>query len=109
MTKYPLNPLLSNLLDILLELEKFSVSYVKNLENKKGKYEAERYMFHVKVNFAEQILKTVDYKAKANRDKDILHDALMMFLAEKFTKEEVMHLMTNVQDETVVEHFYQRI
>jgi hypothetical protein len=105
---------ISHFLDILKELEIFGRNFLNEKVGKSKKELVINNLNYIKHIFCEVFIATLivpckEYDFGTFDTADLLRDVLTLYSLDYFTKEEVIHLLTNLEDDDVVEKIYQRI
>lgn len=106
---------ISDFLDILMEIERYEETVLKQKLTKTNRENitniltvAKNIMFELLIDKLEIPNKKVFLHFEFDI-ADLLRDVLYLYTMKYFEKEEVLNLLNNLHDEKIVENFYQRI
>jgi hypothetical protein len=105
---------IDNFLDIIYELERFSEQYIEKDMPIDYKRKVMSNMEFIKKVFCEIFI--IDFQKKNKQfipshfdSHNLIRDVIYLYTYDHFEKKEVLYFLENVDNETVLEMFYQRI
>jgi hypothetical protein len=92
------NFLLSDFLDILIELENFEKSYLGRIENIQIRHINKEDVVNVKLLFSEKLKDSINYM-KDYQDRTLVQDILNLFCYQLLPKEDVIDLLKSLDND----------
>jgi hypothetical protein len=101
-------------LDVFYEIEQFTEQQLYrsySSDYKEKMLQTMRLIKHIfiEIFIADMKIETTNLSYTHNQIEDLIRDVLHLFSFNHFEKKEVLHLIENIHDDSVIAEFYQRI